>query len=328
MKPTLGTIYTEKLLKQIIIDPKLSIAKPELFILSGFASPSFSYQVLEDYCFDTSVNLVIGMGAQTGMLRSEHDAFIELQSKFSNRFKCKYYLGKPFIHSKIYVWQDGGNPLSGFAGSANFTWGGFRDNQEILIAADPNRLKPIYENALSKSISCADSKAPAKIKFLEKRDVVQENQAIHEVEKKKTFEEAKQHKMIKLSLLASHGETHNKGGLNWGHRGRKNIDEAYIPIPVSVDRGNPGFLPPQGDRFQLITDDNEYLWCKRGGTNGKNLSTPDDNSQMGRYFRKRMGMPSGKFILKEDLEKYGRTSISMSKIDGDTFFMDFSPKSK
>ena len=78
----------------------------------------------------------------------------------------------------------------------------------------------------------------------------------------------------------------------------------------------------------MITDDGQRLWCIRGGDNGKNLETPDDNSILGKYFRRRLSLESGIFVRKEDLDNYGRTSVAISRLDGDVFFLDFSSPKK
>lgn len=324
MKPPAGGVYTKRLYEQIMA----GIAGPQLLVLSGFASASFSRQVLADRS-DASVSLVVGMGAQTGMLRAEHEAFVELQSTlYPGRFTCKYYFDKPLIHSKIYVWGDTGNPSAGFAGSANFTWGGFRDHQEILVAADPKRLWRIHQSAAAKAVACTEKDAAARIAFIEKRAALHQAQAVHGAIEKKPPKATGQLDKIELSLLTRKGEIHQRAGLNWGQRAGRNPDQAYIQIPTAVDKSKPGFLPPRGHRFLLITDDDEHLWCVRAGDSAKHLETSDDNSRMGRYFRRRLGLAGGAFVRKEDLESYGRASVSIYKIDGDAFFMDFSSRGK
>ena len=62
--------------------------------------------------------------------------------------------------------------------------------------------------------------------------------------------------------------------------------------------------------------------------NRKGIHTPEDNSLLGRYFRKRLGLPSGAQVKKADLEKYGRSDVTIFKIDGDLYLLDFSLGSK
>ena len=64
----------------------------------------------------------------------------------------------------------------------------------------------------------------------------------------------------------------------------------------------------------------------RAQDNGKAIETYGNNSQLGLYFRKRLGLPSGAFVTLIDLKKYGRTDVTFYKIDDENFFMDFSVK--
>jgi hypothetical protein len=56
----------------------------------------------------------------------------------------------------------------------------------------------------------------------------------------------------------------------------------------------------------------------------KAIETPENNSDLGKYFRIRTGVKLGEFIKKEDLEDYGRTDVEITRIDDDLYMMDFS----
>ena len=62
----------------------------------------------------------------------------------------------------------------------------------------------------------------------------------------------------------------------------------------------------------------------RAQQNGKALHSFKDNSILGSYFRKRLGLKSGALIILEHLIKYGRMDISMEKIDYGRYNLDFS----
>jgi hypothetical protein len=74
----------------------------------------------------------------------------------------------------------------------------------------------------------------------------------------------------------------------------------------------------------VLTDDGKELICVRAQDNGKGLHTTLNNSLMGEYFRYRLGLPSGSFVRKKDLLKYGRTDVDFYKIDDETYLLDFS----
>ncbi len=79
-----------------------------------------------------------------------------------------------------------------------------------------------------------------------------------------------------------------------------------------------------------MTDDGKSLICvpaepkQKGGTIPHAIHTPLNNSDMGLYFRYRLGLASGAFITKQDLENYGRTNVIIYKLDPETYYMDFS----
>lgn len=50
-----------------------------------------------------------------------------------------------------------------------------------------------------------------------------------------------------------------------------------------------------------------------------------DNSELGRYFRKRIGVPSGTFVTRQHLLDYGRHDVGFYRIDPETYQMDFQP---
>ena len=59
--------------------------------------------------------------------------------------------------------------------------------------------------------------------------------------------------------------------------------------------------------------------------NDKAITTPARNSDLGEYFRNRLGLANGDFVTREDLDRYGRTNVIFIKLDEETYYMDFSP---
>ena len=62
--------------------------------------------------------------------------------------------------------------------------------------------------------------------------------------------------------------------------------------------------------------------------NDKAITTPENNSKLGEYFRYRLGLANGAFVTKEDLLRYGRTDVDFYKIDDEQYYMDFSVHSE
>lgn len=126
---------------------------------------------------------------------------------------------------------------------------------------------------------------------------------------------------IKLSLLQNNGEIHNAGGLNWGQREGREPNQAYIALPSVLQEMV--FFPEPGIKFNVMTDDKVELIMVRQGENGKNITTSDNNSVLGVYFRNRLGLERGAFVEKRHLEEYGRTDVEFAKLDKLNYIMKF-----
>lgn len=75
----------------------------------------------------------------------------------------------------------------------------------------------------------------------------------------------------------------------------------------------------------MITDDRQTLICTRAQKGEEAaIHTLHDNSIIGRYFRKRLGLPDGAFVKSEDLIRYERNGVKFYEIDDENYYMDFS----
>lgn len=133
--------------------------------------------------------------------------------------------------------------------------------------------------------------------------------------------------VVRLSLLDSRtGQTPVKSGINWGQRLGRDPNQAYLSIPVNVQKSN--FFPPPGEPFFVNTDDGLTFLLVRRQANGKALQTPTNNSQIGAYIRGRIDVASGKYVQTEDLLNYGRTDMEFRKESHASYFLDFSVSKK
>ena len=81
----------------------------------------------------------------------------------------------------------------------------------------------------------------------------------------------------------------------------------------------------EGNRhFTVITDDRRQLILRVEQQNDKAITTPARNSDLGEYFRNRLGLANGEFVDRTALESYGRTDVAFVKLDEETYYMDFS----
>ena len=76
--------------------------------------------------------------------------------------------------------------------------------------------------------------------------------------------------------------------------------------------------------FTAFTDDRHQLILRIEQQNNKAITTPARNSDLGEYFRNRLGLANGDFVTREDLDRYGRTDVIFIKLDEETYYMDFS----
>ena len=113
-----------------------------------------------------------------------------------------------------------------------------------------------------------------------------------------------------------------RSGLNWGQRPGRNLSQAYLSIPVEVQRSD--FFPDIGVEFDIICDDGFEMKCRRTQQNGKALCSSESNAILGDYFRKRLAIEPGDLVTVKHLSKYGRHNVDIHKRQDKPYFLDFS----
>lgn len=93
---------------------------------------------------------------------------------------------------------------------------------------------------------------------------------------------------VTLSLITRLGEPGRHSGLNWGQRQGREPNEAYISLPAKIARS--GFFPLEKRHFTALTDDRKQLTLRIEQQNDKAITTPVRNSDLGEYFRNRLGL--------------------------------------
>lgn len=128
-------------------------------------------------------------------------------------------------------------------------------------------------------------------------------------------------KSINIHLLDKTGDV--QYGLNWGHRDNRDKNQSYLQLPSDVYKSD--FFPKKGTYFLVYTDDGHSFAMNRAQKtdDGTAIQTPEDNSILGKYLRKRLGLTDGKEILVNDILSYGRTDISITKFDNRHCYLDF-----
>ena len=313
-------LLTENLFQQVLIEPAERFEADRMLAVSGYVTANMAYKHMEQLNsleLHPSIHVVAGMVPAQGMNRAHHEQFVSFSQRGIHGcpFSCKYTVSDNPVHSKVFIWMKDESPVAAFAGSANYTARGFGENQnEIMIHADPKAALKYYERTAGQAIYCFDENIENRISL--KTQMKKEDYREDYVENKA--------ESVKLPLVTRSGDTHSRAGLNWGQRSNRNPDQAYLPVPSKIAKR--GFFPPRTHHFTVHTDDGHSFIFVVAQQGNKALHTPQDNSILGRYFRRRLKLESGQYVKREHLTRYGRTDVSFDKIDDDSYFMDFSTK--
>lgn len=325
-------MFTSELFQNVLINP-VNSGCDELLIASGYASSAMAFHhlnFLREIGFnEIKIKLIIGMSYAEGISLSNHNGFKQIMNiDFQNKFECSYRNINPPFHTKLYIWLNNGNPVNSFLGSANYSQIAFneRRQKEALTNCNPTSAIAYFNELINGSIYCTHPDADSTIQIYNDRFIARRTRRTIEIETSDisalTYTENLAY--VKVSLLDRNGNMHNKAGLNWGQRNRREPNEAYLQLSPSVYNSN--FFPIRSVHFTVLTDDNKTLICTRAQKNnfGTAIETPQKNSLIGEYFRNRLGLANGAFVTKEDLIRYGRTDVTFYKIDDENFYMDFS----
>lgn len=318
-------MITENLFKEVLVRPAKDGAN-RLYIVSGYATAAMAFHHLQflqqNNCQISSVELIVGMSVMEGLSESNHRGFQQLvQNDFPGVFSCSYLIEMPPVHSKVYVWYRNDEPFCSFVGSANYTQTAFgRSQREVMTLADAEKGLDYFRRLIDQSIYCHHPDAETFVQIY--------NDKNYERVKREQESEASLSPallglpFVTVDLITRNGNPGLRSGLNWGQRPGREPNQAYIRLPTQIAQSD--FFPPRGVHFTVLTDDGKVLTCCRAQDRGKAIETPHNNSQIGEYFRHRLGLPNGAFISTEALRMYGRTTVDFYKIDDETYFMDFS----
>lgn len=324
-------MLTENLFEKILLEPAEQNFDT-LCIVSGYASATMvsrHFDRLKKDKREVRIQLIVGMAIRDGISEKDHEGFRELASEHKDVFVCRYVACKPPVHSKTYAWCNGDIPRRAFIGSANYTQSAFSTSRrEAMIEYDAERVRNYFDLIQRDTINCLDPRAKDLIAiYSEPRYSMRMPLGNVEASDKdentaRIADDLTQLPRASVSFLDNRGNLPQRSGLNWGQRRGREPNQAYIRLPIELTRTD--FFPPRGEHFTLLTDDNKSLICVRRQDHGKAIHTSDNNSRMGLYFLYRLDVPEGENITKEDMEHYGRTDVDFYKIDGETYYMDFS----
>ena len=301
----------------------------ELVIISGYVGPN-PISRLKQLPFNTTV--IYGMYGEDGIGDRLNQTLIKLNDENENTNII--YSTIP-VHSKCYIWKKENNIKHALIGSANFSSNGLNTPfREVL--AETNRdsfttLNDYIEKVIENSIDCHEAITRNKIS-----KQVGESSEIFDPD------------FCVMTLLdPATGEVQNCNGLNWGQGNvaHTNKNDANIPIRAKYLENYPNLFPekrdfPQQDRtgkkrhndhIEIIWDDGTTMegllegnYTKNGKIYPKQISSCPEKKVLGEYIRSRIGVPSEHKITRTDLERYGRTDITVSLQGEGIYYFDFS----
>jgi len=134
-------LYSPNFREDILFEP-IKQGADSLKIISGYATHTMSSWhikgIADKKLPPINITLIVGMCRFDGIIQAVHDGFNSIMSlnntpKQSN-FICQYVVKGAPIHSKVYIWEKGGNPLCAFMGSANYTQSAFSNQRKRINA--------------------------------------------------------------------------------------------------------------------------------------------------------------------------------------------------
>lgn len=319
-------ITGKDLLNKVLIDPALELDCDEFRVVSSYATAAMASQhidLLAEKKKSVKIRVLVGMASKEGIVDVHHEGFKRLMGSYKDYFKCSYFMHtRTPCHAKVYIWMKGGKPVKSFLGSANYTHNAFYNFQhEVLYECDPDAALKFFESFSSDTVYCDLDEIEDYVTVMNRKQYRNRNANIEEAIG--TPEDCTGLEHRTLSLLTREGNPGNAGArLNWGQRPGREKNQAYLHIPSSVSKE--GFFPPGKQQFTVLTDDGKAMICVVAQQNDKGIETTNNNSELGLYFRKRLGLEPGAFVTAEDLKRYGRTDVTFCKMDNETYYMDFS----
>lgn len=322
----MGYLYYKDLHQQIFLNyPKNAT---DLFIVSAYVG---AHPVQELASLPLNTTLIYGYQKDVKK-RSLDNVLKDIHIRNNN---ISILFSRNLVHSKMYLWFKNEEPLKALIGSANFSDNGLKTpyKETLLEVERPDiySLHAYFKIIKNKSILCTET---ADLNLEEVKRLSDHCELI--LYEPKT------------------GKVQEKSALNWGFsKGHVYKDDAYIRISKEDIKLYPKlflpkvFNPEEGHRsrrydetVELIWDDGTIMECLFEGTQKynneeypKQIASVGKKRILGEYIRKRLGKNlvsdaklDNERITREDLENYGRTSISLNLISPGVYSANFSPQ--
>ena len=320
-------LYHNDFRDTVLLEP-LKNGADSLKIVSGYATHTMaSWHITEIASrgfMPIGITLIVGMCPFDGLSIDVHDGFQNIVERNGtdnlSELTCQYVIEGAPVHSKLYIWEQAGTPISSFLGSANYTQSAFSAaRRELLQRCDPVEALEYFQFIEANSMYCTHAEVEDHVNF-------KQNHPVLDAEEGPVVSlQGAGVQSVTLSLLTRKNDVGFGSGINWGHRKnglKREPNQMYIPLPIHI--AHSGFFPLGKNHFSVLTDDSKQLILRVEQQNDKAITTPLNNSLLGEYFRNRLGVANGAFVTKQDLINYGRTDVTFYRLDEEQFFMDFS----
>ncbi len=286
------------------------------------------------------VEIILGM-TKSSLSAKKHEDICRLidvinSSSGMPELSCRYICNGPEVHSKVYVWSypDKGLliPTTAYSGSLNYTMNAFYKRRENVSMCNSLDAFYYFQELLPDTIDCLDTNVPSMLKNV----INNAPSAVEAVEAYETdyndYDRVIPVGTINVSLLKADGSDTGYGsGVNWGIRKngtKRDFNQAYIPYNTQdkvygffPDRQTPNDL--NCPIFRVITKDFGSFHMRMAQAGNKALECAENNSIIGLWLRRKLGIPSGAMITKQMLVNYGRTYVTFRKYPDNTYLLDF-----
>lgn len=322
----------EKLFERVLLEPAVESAADRLTVVAGYATPAMASRHIEALLAQRTplreIELVIGMTGESGLPVSVLEGFLSLRNRPNTNILAVSCMPRGHSdHAKGYVWFRGSLPVQGWQGSANYTQAAFdgaHGRSELMAPMDADSLLRELAGTLRSAIPLQHPDLRSLVDIVADDDWgIEQTDWEDGPSTRDAGRSPSALEEIVLSLIKSNGDVPQRSGLNWGQRSGRDPDQAYLPVPVSI--GAIDYFPAPPAHFTIITDDGVAFVVRRAQQGGKAITTPFDNAELGRYFRRRLGVAQGAAVTREALEEYGSTTVGFRRTSNGSFEMNFSP---
>ncbi len=311
--------YSESAVQRMLFAP-IQEGADKLCIMTAHATPSMASWLMKSYeergASNVSVEMIVGDTLNGGIDSVSHEAYKILQGNRSSgnygKFTCSYLHLPPEIDKNYYIWLNADYPFRAFTCTHDFTQPALlRRRSGTLAERSATAAYRLFEQTTNRAIFCNHAEVEEYVTITSTASQLMSTASLPQTE------------CVHLPLITKKtGEPGIRSGLNWGQRGKRNRNEAYIPLPSKIAKD--GFFPLNKQHFLVVTDDHHTLQLRVEQMNDKAITTPASNALLGEYFRNRLGLANGAFVHTSDLRAYGRTDVTFYKIDEEQYYMDFS----